>query len=103
MDRSRTGARANYNSFMLDDAMTAAVRKVLIDHWDPHNVAERPEAHGTYDTYVDRLVPLLRGGAGEEEMMTFLFERERESMCFPALGKERLRHVARMLVRLGRG
>ncbi len=76
------------------------VRKLLLDHWDPHNVAERPEAHATYDTYAVRLVPLIESGASEDDIIDFLFERERESMCFPALGKERLRHVARCLRRL---
>ena len=82
------------------DPLHAPIRQLLLDHWDPHNVAARPEAHATYDTYVHRLAPLLRDGATEDDVIAFLFERERESMCFPALGKERLRHVARKLVRL---
>jgi len=41
---------------------------------------------------------LLRGGADEEAVVAFLREREAESMCFPSLGTQRLRRVARRLL-----
>ena len=81
-------------------AVRDTVRQVLLDDWDPHNAARSPAAHGTYDGYIDPLLDLLRGGAGEDEVVEFLHERERESMCFPSLGTQRLRPVARKLLAL---
>ena len=80
-----------------DDAIRDRVRQVLIDDWDPHNAARSPAAHGTYDGYIDPLLDLLRSGADEGQLVEFLHERERESMCFPSLGTQRLRPVARKL------
>ena len=77
------------------------IRAVLLNDWDPHDAARNPAAHGTYDGYVDPLHALLAGGAGEDAVVEFLHERERESMCFPSLGTARLRPVARKLLSLG--
>ena len=80
-----------------DDVMRSRVRQVLLDDWDPHNAAGSPAAHNTYDGYIAPLLDLLRGGADDEQIIDFLHERERESMCFPSLGTQRLRPVARKL------
>jgi hypothetical protein len=75
------------------------VRHVLLHEWDPHNAAARlPETAGAYDTYIDPLLELIRGGAGEDALADWLHEREQESMCFPPLGAQRLRRVARKLL-----
>jgi hypothetical protein len=58
----------------------------------------RALARGTYDGYIDPLLDLIRSGAGEDAVVEWLHERERESMCFPALGTARLRRVARRLI-----
>ena len=79
------------------DAIRDRVRHVLVNDWDPHDAARSPSAHGTYDGYIDPLLDLLRCGAGEQQLVDFLHERERESMCFPSLGTQRLRPVARKL------
>ena len=84
------------------DAIRSRVREVLLADWDPHNAARDPAAHGTYDTYIPPLLDLLRSGAGEDAVVEFLHERERESMCFPSLGTARLRPVARKLINLAR-
>ena len=76
------------------------MRQVLLNDWDPHNAARSPAAHSTYDGYITPLLDLLRSGAGEDEVVEFLHERERESMCFPSLGTQRLRPVARKLLAL---
>jgi hypothetical protein len=41
---------------------------------------------------------LLRSRPPEEAVVEFLHEREKESMCFPSLGTQRLRRVARKLL-----
>ena len=83
-----------------DDTIRARVRLILLADWDPHNAAPNPAAHGTYDTYIDPLLRLARRGGGEDAVVDFLHERERESMCFPSLGTARLRPVARKLLAL---
>ena len=80
-----------------DDTIRARVRDVLVNDWDPNNAAGSPAAHGTYDGYIAPLLDLLHGGADDEQIIEFLHERERESMCFPSLGTQRLRPVARKL------
>ena len=82
------------------DGLRSRVRQVLLNDWDPHNAARSPAAHSTYDGYITPLLDLLRSGAGEDEVVEFLHERERESMCFPSLGTQRLRPVARKLLAL---
>jgi hypothetical protein len=83
-----------------DDVIRSRVRQILLADWDPHDAARDPAAHGTYDTYIDPLLRLARSGAGEDAVVNFLHERERESMCFPSLGTARLRPVARKLISL---
>lgn len=75
----------------------ARVKRVLLEEWDPHDAYKRPEAHGAYDAWVEPVYDLIRAGAGEEQIMEWLHEREHETMCFPSLGRERLRRVARLL------
>jgi hypothetical protein len=77
--------------------MRDAIRQILLHDWDPHNVASRPEAHGTYDLYIDPLIQLLQSGADDEAIIDFLHSREQETMCFPSSGTRRLIPVARKL------
>ena len=83
-----------------DDTLPARIRAVLWSDWDPHSAAGNPAAHGTYDSYIPPLLDRLRSGADEDAVVEFLHEREKESMCFPSLGTQRLRRVARKLVNL---
>jgi hypothetical protein len=76
------------------------IRKILIDHWDPHNVARRPEAHGAYDLYIPPLLDLIQSSATQDAIIDYLKEREAETMCFPGLGRERLRITAEKLAGL---
>jgi hypothetical protein len=76
----------------------ASVRQILLEDWDPHDAFKRPEAHGTYDAWVSPLWDAIRSGATEDQVMEWLHEREKETMCFPSLGRERLRRVARKLI-----
>ena len=80
------------------EAMVERIREILLSDWDPHDASRQlPEARNAYDTYIPRLMELLRRGAAESEIVEYLYARERESMCFPGLGKERLVRAARKL------
>jgi hypothetical protein len=81
------------------DEKRSAVRRVLLHDWDPHNAARNESAHGSYDAYVNSLYDLIQSGADEERVMDWLHDRELETMCFPSLGKQRLRRIARLLIR----
>ena len=77
-----------------------AIRQVLLADWDPHDAARNEAAHGTYDAYIEPLRRLIESGGTEEQVVEFLHERERETMCFPSLGTQRLRRAARKLLAL---
>jgi hypothetical protein len=76
------------------------IRSILLADWDPNNASRFEAARGEYDNYLAPLQDLILIGAGEDDMIEFLYAREREIMCFPGLGKERLRRVARKLLSL---
>ena len=78
----------------------SAVRDILLADWDPHGAEPNPAAHGTYDRYLDPIRHLIETGATEDQVIAYLHERELETMCFPSLGTERLRRVARKLLKL---
>lgn len=80
--------------------LQSAIRQILLEDWDPHEACKRPEAHGTYDAWIPPLADLLASGATEDQVMEWLHEREKETMCFPSLGRERLRRPARKLLAL---
>jgi hypothetical protein len=79
--------------------MRNRIRDVLLADWDPHDAFRSEAAGGTYDGYINPILLLVRSGASEEALMDWLQEKERETMCFPSLGKERLRRVAQNLIR----
>jgi hypothetical protein len=78
----------------------AKVRQILLEDWDPHDAFKRSEAHGAYDAWVRPLWDLIASGGTEAQVMDWLHEREKETMCFPSLGVERLRRPARKLLAL---
>ena len=57
---------------------------------------------GEYDGYIEPLRDLIQSGADEDAIVSYLHEREQETMCFPSLGTRRLLPVARKLLRLRR-
>jgi hypothetical protein len=82
------------------DALGLAIRQVLLADWDPSNAARFEAASGEYDGYIPPLVELIRSNADEDAVVDYLFDREREILCFPGLGKQRLRRVAQRLLAL---
>lgn len=77
-----------------------AIRAVLLSYWDPASVAEKPDAHRTYDGWIPPLWRLLQSGADQAAVIDYLKQREAESMCFPALGTTRLKLPADTLLDL---
>jgi len=85
---------------MANDEIRDRIRRVLLEDWDPSNAARFEAATHEYDAYLSPLADLIRSDADEEQLITFLKERESEIMCFPAIGKSHLRRVARHLIKL---
>ena len=85
----------------MDIAIEAAkIRAILLSDWDPTNASQNEWAHGEYDADIPALMQLIQSSASEEAIVDYLYEREREIMCFPALGKQRLVRVAKLLLKL---
>lgn len=82
------------------DAFGLAIRQILLTHWDPSNAARIEAAHGEYDGYIGPIAERIQSGAGEEAIVDYLYGVEREILCFPGLGKQRLRRVAQKLMAL---
>ena len=80
-----------------------AIREILLADWDPSNASRFEAARGEYDGYLSPLADLIQSGSSEDDVVDFLYAREREIMCFPGLGKQRLRRVARKLLALRTG
>ena len=74
------------------------VRSILLNDWDPHNIASRSENSHTYDGYITPLLDLIDAGADEDALVDFLKQREAESSCFPSLNTRRLVPIARKLL-----
>lgn len=83
----------------LDD-VRPRIREILLADWDPSNASRIEAARGEYDGEIDPIHELIQSGAGEDAIIEHLYAREREIMCFPGLGRERLRRVARKLLKL---
>ena len=84
----------------MDASTRDSIRQVLLDDWDPHNAARNEAAHGAYDPYIEPLWELIQRGGDEAAVVDFLHDREKETMCFPSLGTQRLRRVAQKLIAL---
>ena len=76
------------------------IRQILLNDWDPSNASRFEAARGEYDSYIEPLHEMIQRRASEQEIVDYLHERELESMCFPSLGTQRLRPVARKLLNL---
>jgi hypothetical protein len=82
------------------ESLRDRIREVLLADWDPSNAARFEASRHEYDAYLSPLADLIRSDTGEEALMDFLQERERETMCFPAAGRSHLKRVARKLMAL---
>jgi hypothetical protein len=80
------------------DQIRSRIREILLTDWDPTNASRSEMAKAEYDRYIEPIYELIQSNAGEDAIVDFLYDREREIMCFPGLGKTRLRRPARRLL-----
>jgi hypothetical protein len=60
-----------------------AIRRVLLDEWDPAGVREQPEAQHEYDDYALALYGLLARGATDDDLAEYLGQA---ATCWMGLG-----------------
>ncbi len=76
------------------------IRDILLMDWDPSNASRFEASRGEYDGCIEPLWSLIVSGEGEEAIVAFLLDGERDSMCFPGLDTRRLLRPARKLLAL---
>jgi hypothetical protein len=74
-----------------------AVRKVLMELWDPIGVKDEPCARDEYDSYVPGLVVLLFRNATDETIADYLRTIQTEHMGLKVKSEEALHDVVRGL------
>lgn len=57
-----------------------AIKKALIDEWDPIGVRDIPEAQGEYDSYVSTICKMLLLNKSKSEIFDYLWWLETEHM-----------------------
>jgi hypothetical protein len=82
------------------ETFRSRIRDILLADWDPNNASRFEAARGEYDAFLSPMQDLILSDASEDQVVDFLYAREREVMCFPGLGKQRLYRVARKLLAL---
>lgn len=77
-----------------------AVRRILLEEWDPIGVRGFPQAADEYDLYIDGVYRLLASGASPKAVAEHLCTIERERMGFSEADPGRRLPVATNLCRL---
>jgi hypothetical protein len=78
-------------------ALAAAIRRVLLDQWDPLDVRLAPDGQARYDCVVDDLTLLVLGGAPDEDLADCLREHERGRLGLGGADEARLARVVAAL------
>jgi hypothetical protein len=71
--------------------------EVLHYIWDPIGVVGAPAARDEYESYLPRVLQLLHGGSGMDEIAEYLVEVETERMGLPG-DVGRARNAAEILI-----
>jgi hypothetical protein len=59
-----------------------AIRRVLLDIWDPIGIRDEPNAQDEYDMYIGAISELLRRGASDGEIAKYLHHVAHDRMGF---------------------
>jgi hypothetical protein len=76
-----------------------AIRELLMREWDPIGVADVPEAHDEYDSYVSQIYGLLVRREPRHKLVEYLWWAETENMGLFG-NRERTERVADLLLQL---
>lgn len=64
----------------IDSELFSVVRKVLLEDWDPIEVADVEEAQDEYDSYIPHICSLLIQNSGIDALTDLLFHTEINTM-----------------------
>ena len=53
-------------------SLEAAIKRLLLEEWDPIGVKNFPEAQNEYDSYVEGICNLLKNGASTDDIFKYL-------------------------------
>jgi hypothetical protein len=76
----------------------AAIRRILMEDWDPIGVRDWPDAVTEYDTYVGGVGEMLHEGASAAEVEAYLNDMREEAIGLGPSSSGRERDVAARLV-----
>ena len=74
-----------------------AIRRALLQDWDPIGVGESPEAQDEYDSYVPAVYRLLITRRPEHEVFAYLWRLETEHMGLIGSRRETEEFAARLM------
>ena len=77
-----------------------AIGEVLLRHWDPIGVKDKPEAQDEYDAYIGGVYRLLASGATARAIAEHLARLEADQIGFAGTDPKMLIPVAEKLRRL---
>ncbi|KFL26882.1 hypothetical protein JP74_10645 [Devosia sp. 17-2-E-8] len=77
--------------------ITAHVRNILLDYWDPNSIRNVPKAKGEYDAYIGQILRDVSAGASEERLANYLLRIETEVLK-QAGDRDRAMFVAQKLL-----
>lgn len=63
--------------------LSAAVKRILWENWDPIGVKDMPGAQGEYDGYAPNLCRMIEASAPESEIFIYLWNIETDRMALP--------------------
>lgn len=83
-------------------ATQSAIKRILLEDWDPIGISSLPDAQNEYDGYVAEVYRLLSRGATRSELIDYLWWVETEHMGLIA-DRQRTEKVASQLAGLSGG
>jgi hypothetical protein len=78
-------------------ARVNAIRRILLDEWDPIGIGSLEEAHDEYDNYIPTIYRMMQEQAGIEKLALHLGKLEKITMGLKSRPEEN-RSVAKLLV-----
>jgi len=66
----------------------SAIRRVLLDVWDPIGIRNEPNAQDEYDSYIGGAFHLLATSATDEQIAGWLWRQAEETMGLSGARKE---------------
>jgi hypothetical protein len=77
-----------------------SIRQILIRDWDPIGISNDSAVDDEYDAYIAPVYRILVGSRSEDDLISRLYQIERDEIGLPCDDPEMLRPVAKKLLEL---